>query len=152
MRKVKKPTISILSLDISLVVGSYAISQDNPAIFIGFKMECFKDTGGKKDCDFFGKNDPLYRKYRLILLNRHHCFLSTFPTHIQGNDTIYSASDGGFFSGPCKYRRTKDSLYIQGKYDDMDYIAMKDSTYSFSFGILKKQLTDRLNGLTLIAR
>jgi hypothetical protein len=54
----------------------------------------------------------------------------SYPVKIKGNDTLFSASDGGFLFGKGNYRRRQGKIFISGKYTQLEYIvASGDSTF-----------------------
>jgi len=77
---------------------------------------------GKKDC-FTDPEYPKYKWYHLSELTFRDSVVSfaQFPVAIDGKDTIYSASDGGFYYYSGKYTENKDIVMIELQLTSCDY-------------------------------
>ena len=85
-------------------------------------LEICTMKNGKKTC----YTDPEYPKYKWYHLSEltfrdSVVSLAQFPVAIDGKDTIYSASDGGFYYYSGKYTENKDVLTIDLQLTSCDY-------------------------------
>ena len=117
--------------------------------YVGLEeLGCYTNTKGEKEC-YIDSSIPYYKWFRLstIRFRKDSIFLDQSPVAIYKSDTIFSASDGGFFYYKGKYEDLKDSLVLRLVIDHCDYcpVPLKPSK-AFS----TKTLTAKRNGQDLL--
>ncbi len=97
-----------------LILTSIAISgQSKDGIYSGLLEMCEIDKNGQKDC--YDSENPDGKWYHLTYLKiqGEMAYLDMNPILINSkNDTLYSASDGGFFYYKGLVNKAKDSLVL----------------------------------------
>jgi hypothetical protein len=89
------------------------------------EMWCTINKQGKKTC-YKDPEHPKHKWFRLSVISFEgdSVFLDQSPVAIYKTDTIYSASDGGFYYYKGTYKVVKDTLRLNFKLDHCDYCAL----------------------------
>ncbi len=84
-----------------LMISRIGFCQSVEGVYVGLQELCFVDSSGNKDCEW-DKSFPGYKWFHLteIKLTNDSVYMDMSPVAIKGTDTLYSASEGGFY-----YRR-----------------------------------------------
>jgi hypothetical protein len=99
------------------------VDDSSVETYVGLEeLGCYTNSKGEREC-YVDSSIPNYKWFRLstIRLQKDSVFLDQSPVAIFNSDTIYSASDGGFYYYKGKYEDLKDSLILRLEIDHCDY-------------------------------
>lgn len=99
--------------------------------YIGLEEMCSTDSAGVKEC-YTDPGHPERKWYHLTQMTIHgdSIFWDQSPISVHKNDTLHSASDGGFFYYKGVFNRNKDLLTINFTEISCDYCATEMITQS----------------------
>lgn len=108
---------------LSLLILETTLGQTIKGKYVGLEeMWCEINSKGKKEC----YQDPSYPKHKWFRLsqltfNGDSVFLYQSPIALYKKDTVFSASDGGFYNYKGTYNIEKGIMFINLDLDHCDY-------------------------------